>query len=69
MIGVRRTSVSVVANTFQQAGFLRYSRGHIRILNLEGLQESACECYRTVKSQADRLLGRAESRIHLASLK
>jgi CRP-like cAMP-binding protein len=69
MMGVRRTSVSVVANTFQQAGFLRYSRGHIRILNLEGLQESACECYRTVKSQADRLLGRAESRIHLASLK
>jgi CRP-like cAMP-binding protein len=65
MMGVRRTSVSVVANTLQQAGFLRYSRGHIRILNLEGLQETACECYRTVKSQAERLLGHA----HIAKSK
>jgi CRP-like cAMP-binding protein len=58
MLGVRRTSVSVVANTLQQAGFLRYRRGHIRLLNVEGLQETACECYETVKAQADRLLGR-----------
>jgi CRP-like cAMP-binding protein len=56
MMGVRRTSVSVVANTLQQAGFLRYRRGHIRILNLEGMQETACECYLAVKSQAERLL-------------
>jgi CRP-like cAMP-binding protein len=69
MMGVRRTSVSVIANTLQQAGFLRYSRGHIRILNLEGLQETACECYQTVKSQADRLLGRGTAGIHIASSK
>jgi CRP-like cAMP-binding protein len=69
MMGVRRTSVSVVANTFQQAGFLRYSRGHIRILNVEGLRESACECYQTVKSHADRLLGRHQASIHIASSK
>jgi len=56
MMGVRRTSVSVIANTFQQAGFIRYSRGHIRILNLDGLRETACECYQTVKTQAERLL-------------
>lgn len=56
MLGVRRTSVSVVANTLQQAGFVRYRRGHIRILNLEGLQETACECYQSVKTQAERLL-------------
>jgi CRP-like cAMP-binding protein len=58
MLGVRRTSVSVVANTLQQAGFIRYRRGHIRILNLEGLRETACECYATVRDQSDRLLGR-----------
>jgi CRP-like cAMP-binding protein len=56
MMGVRRTSVSVVANTFQQAGFIRYSRGHIRILNLDGLRETTCECYQSVKTQANRLL-------------
>ena len=56
MMGVRRTSVSVIANTFQQAGFIRYSRGHIRILNLDGLRETSCECYQSVKTQAERLL-------------
>jgi CRP-like cAMP-binding protein len=57
MLGVRRTSVSIVANTLQQAGFIRYKRGHIRVLDLEGLRESACECYWTVKSLSDRLIG------------
>jgi Crp-like helix-turn-helix protein len=56
MLGVRRTSVSVVANTLQQAGFIRYSRGRIRILNLDGLRETTCECYQSVKVQAERLL-------------
>lgn len=57
MIGARRNSVSLVANTLQQANFMHYSRGHIQILNLEGLRETACECYGTVKAQYDRLLG------------
>jgi Mn-dependent DtxR family transcriptional regulator len=56
MLGVRRTSVSIVANTLQQAGLIRY-RGHIRVLDLEALRDSACECYQTLKSQSDRLLG------------
>ena len=55
MLGVRRTSVSVVANTLQDAGLIRYRRGHIRILDLEGLRETACECYETVKSLSERL--------------
>jgi CRP-like cAMP-binding protein len=57
MLGVRRTSVSIVANTLQQAGLVKYKRGHIRVLNLEGLRESACECYGTVKSISERLIG------------
>ena len=57
MLGVRRTSVSIVANTLQQAGLIRYKRGHIRVLDLDALQESACECYWTVKSLSDRLIG------------
>jgi CRP-like cAMP-binding protein len=56
MLGVRRSSLSVVANTLQKAGFIRYKRGHIRILNVEGLKESACECYEVVKVHYDRLL-------------
>ena len=56
MMGVRRTSVSLVANTLQQAGLIKYRRGHIRVLDVEGLQDAACECYETVKAHANRLL-------------
>jgi CRP-like cAMP-binding protein len=56
MMGVRRTSVSLVANTLQQAGLIKYRRGHIRVLDVEGLREAACECYETVRVHADRLL-------------
>lgn len=57
MIGARRNSVSLVANTLQHANFIHYSRGHIQIVNLDGLRQTACECYATVKAQYDRLLG------------
>jgi CRP-like cAMP-binding protein len=56
MIGARRNSVSLVANTLQQANFIHYSRGHIEILNIDGLCKTSCECYATVKTQYDRLL-------------
>jgi CRP-like cAMP-binding protein len=56
MIGARRNSVSLVANTLQQANFIQYSRGHIEILNIEGLIKTSCECYATVKAQYNRLL-------------
>ena len=57
MLGVRRTSVSLVANTLQDAGLIRYSRGRIEVTNLEGLRATSCECYQTVKSHCDRLVG------------
>ncbi len=56
MIGARRNSVSLVANTLQQANFIHYSRGHIEITNLDGLSKTSCECYATVKAQYNRLL-------------
>jgi CRP-like cAMP-binding protein len=56
MIGARRNSVSLAANTLQKAKFIRYSRGHIEITNLDGLGKTSCECYATVKAHYDRLL-------------
>jgi CRP-like cAMP-binding protein len=56
MLGVRRTSVSLVANTLQQAGLISYRRGRISVTDLEGLKEAACECYSTVRSHYDHLL-------------
>lgn len=56
MIGARRNSVSLVANTLQQAKYIHYSRGHIEITDLDGLSRTSCECYATVKAHYDRLL-------------
>lgn len=58
MIGARRNSVSLVANTLQAANFIHYSRGHIEITNVDGLIKTSCECYATVKAQYTRLLQR-----------
>ena len=55
MLGVTRPSVSIVAHTLQQAGLIKYSRGRVQILNVEGLQEGTCECYATVKAHYDRM--------------
>jgi CRP-like cAMP-binding protein len=56
MLGARRTSVTLVAGTLQQAGLIRYRRGHIWVTDAEGLRESACECYESIKAQGKRLL-------------
>ena len=56
MIGARRNSVSLVANTLQQAKYIHYSRGHIALNDPDGLGRTACECYATVKAQYERLL-------------
>lgn len=56
MLGVQRTSISLVASTLQRAGLIRYRRGHIKILDVDGLKEAACECYETVKAPYDQML-------------
>jgi CRP-like cAMP-binding protein len=56
MIGARRNSVSLVASTLQHANYIHYSRGHIEIINLDGLRKTACECYSSVRAHYERLL-------------
>jgi hypothetical protein len=56
MLGVQRSSISIVAGTLQKAGLIIYRRGHVRILDPEGLEEGACECYETVKAHYERML-------------
>ena len=55
MLGVRRTSVTLVAGTLQQAGLVKLRRGTVQILDVEGLRSSACECYETVRMHYERL--------------
>jgi CRP-like cAMP-binding protein len=56
MLGVRREGVTEGALKLQQAGLIRYARGHISVLNRDGLQKRSCECYAVVKKEYDRLL-------------
>jgi CRP-like cAMP-binding protein len=57
MLGVGRTSVSIIASKLQEAGLIKYRRGHVKIENLKGLQEVACECYAAVRAHYLRLVG------------
>jgi CRP-like cAMP-binding protein len=56
MLGVRREGVTEAAGRLQKAGLIRYSRGHITVLDRPGLEARTCECYAVVKKEFDRLL-------------
>ena len=51
MLGVRRTTVTLLASSLQDEGLIKHSRGHIRILNREELQHRACECYAVLRQE------------------
>ncbi|POR53647.1 Crp/Fnr family transcriptional regulator [Paraburkholderia eburnea] len=56
MLGVRRSGVTEAALKLQDAGLIRYSHGHIEVLDRPGLEKRVCECYAVVRREFDRLL-------------
>lgn len=51
MLGVHRPAVSVAAGALQEAGFIRYRRGVVTVVDAEGLESASCECYKVAMGQ------------------
>ncbi|MGO8686709.1 MAG: Crp/Fnr family transcriptional regulator [Candidatus Dormibacteria bacterium] len=56
MLGSRRATVTLSAGLLQAAGLISYHRGHVAILDREGLEGVSCECYGVIKRQLDRVV-------------
>jgi len=62
MLGVRREGITEAAGKLQHAGFIRYRRGHITVIDRSGLEARVCECYAVVKKEFNRLLSDVRNR-------
>jgi Mn-dependent DtxR family transcriptional regulator len=60
MLGTHRQSVTLAAGNLQKAGFIRYSRGKLTILDRRGLEAASCECYRAVRSVFESLFAESD---------
>ena len=55
-LGVRREGVTEAARRLQDSGIIAYTRGKIKVNDRAALELKSCECYRTVKSEYDRMM-------------
>jgi hypothetical protein len=55
MLGAPRTTVTLAAGLLHRAGLIDYTRGVVTIQNRSGLENTACECYGTVRDEFKRL--------------
>jgi CRP-like cAMP-binding protein len=53
MLGVRRVGVTKAAGDLRLRELISYNRGEINILDGEGLEAAACQCYQIVKDMHD----------------
>jgi CRP-like cAMP-binding protein len=54
LLGVRRSTVTVVAGSLQREGLIHYRRGAVTVLDRRGLETTACECYQIVRDTYER---------------
>ena len=67
MLGVQRTTVTVAARMLHDAGLINYRRGKITLTDIGGLEESACECYGTLRQRYARAYPRGLGRLEIVS--
>jgi hypothetical protein len=54
---VRRTSITLTASQLKRQRLIKYSRGHVKVLDRHALEQRSCECYSVSKRKFDQLLG------------
>lgn len=57
MLGVQRSAVTIAAGSLQQRGLISYSRGEIIVIDRQGLESAACECYNIALADYSRYFG------------
>lgn len=53
MLGVPRPTLNIAGATLQKAGFIKYTRGRITVLDRPGLEDASCECYARIRQELD----------------
>jgi CRP-like cAMP-binding protein len=61
MLGVRRTTLTLIASNLQKAGMIRYRRGKIEILDRGALETQACECYAVIRRRGEEILSQTKA--------
>jgi CRP-like cAMP-binding protein len=56
MLGVRREGVTAAATRLRDLGIISYGRGVINVLDRAALEQVACECYESVRSETEKIL-------------
>jgi len=56
MLGTSRTVVTKAATVLADAALISYRRGKITIINRQGLEDRACECYSIMKDQSEGII-------------
>jgi CRP-like cAMP-binding protein len=56
MLGVQRSTVTLITRALQSTGLIKQQRGGITILDRKGLEDTSCECYGTIRRTFERLL-------------
>ena len=64
MLGVHRAGVTVAAHSLKHAGLIHYRHGIVTVTDRSGLEETACECYRTIEAELDTLFGTKAAPAH-----
>jgi len=61
MLGVRRTTLTLIARDLQAAGLIRYRRGNIEIMDRNGLEAKACECYAVIRRRSEEVFSQTNA--------